>query len=273
MLVGILCSVLSTAPGPTEIRSLMNKERVQFEWIVQFTPGRGVDDIGIGTQLRKSGTAVVLKLSDTEAELVSNSESVVWIVPNLVGRLSGTQNQAGGAFSTSLNRLDQRGPISSGGNADYQYSTTGRGVTIYILDDAILATHNDFTTLPWELAYFGARSVSNAYDATLGFGAGPQANHGTQMASIAAGIRGGTAKGAQVKVIDVVRAAGFVELDAVNRAIDWITANHPIGSPAVVNMSLEFPLNSMLNNKVQGLIASRGLARKIRRDVSEVGSG
>ena len=133
--------------------------------------------------------------------------------------------------SWAADRVDQRSlPL----NASYGYTTTGQGVQVHILDSGINRAHTDFAGRTviihdWENPTWG-----NGSDLT---------NHGTPVASIAAGNIYGVAKGAEIHVHRVIgypasdndASALAEEFDRFTKALYWILWNHR--KPAVVNIS------------------------------------
>jgi subtilisin family serine protease len=124
-----------------------------------------------------------------------------------------------------LDRIDQRNlPLSQ----SYTYTNTGAGVNVYVLDNGINLTHQEF----------GGRAVHD-YDATLEGGTiTPCDDHGTHVAGIIGGANYGVAKGVALHSIKVASCAGsqpYISDEAIIRALDWVMLNHV--KPAVVNMS------------------------------------
>ncbi|MBK7861342.1 MAG: S8 family peptidase [Archangiaceae bacterium] len=188
---------------------------------------------------------VVSGISDADAVLISRHPLVEHITPNLIGRMSGVQTSSGGSFSLGLDRIDQRGPITAIQN--YEYGTTGNGVHVFIVDDQIRLTHVDFGNLPWDPI---ARQVTNDFDATSG--SGQNTDHGTQMASIVGGLRGGVAKGVRIHGVDVVETSGSPTISGLLSGLQFVELQTV--RPSVVNLSLEFPVNASIDAEVQALI-------------------
>ena len=138
-----------------------------------------------------------------------------------------------------LDRIDQRMlPLDT----SYGYGSTGEGVTVYLLDSGIRATHEDF----------GGR-VSFAYDAYGGQGETCN-NHGTSNAGIIGGATYGVAKGVSIVSVKVMDCTGSSPSSAIIAGVDWVTAHHV--SPAVANMSIGGGANTALDFAVQKMIAS-----------------
>jgi subtilisin family serine protease len=124
-----------------------------------------------------------------------------------------------------LDRIDQRPRPLSG---TYTYTNTGAGVNVYVLDNGINLTHQEF----------GGRAI-HAYDATLDGGILSGCDdHGTHVAGIIGGANYGVAKGVTLYSVKVASCAGsqpYISDEAIIRALDWVMLHHT--KPAVVNMS------------------------------------
>jgi subtilisin family serine protease len=141
-----------------------------------------------------------------------------------------------------LDRIDQR---PRAGDGLYRYSTTGAGVTAFIIDSGIRTTHEEFS----------GRAVS-AYDfVDHDNDADDCAGHGTHVA--------GTVGGANLGVASEVRLVSLRVLGCNNRgwssdiiaAMDWAVANKPTG-PSVINMSLGGAYNPLYIDAVARVTAA-----------------
>jgi subtilisin family serine protease len=140
-----------------------------------------------------------------------------------------------------LDRIDQRDlPLSQ----SYKYSQTGRGVTAYVLDSGINASHRDF----------GSR-VRAGYDANPS-SPGDCNGHGTHVAGIVGGSAFGVAKEVSLVSLRVLDCAnrGFVS-DMVE-GINWAITDHQAGQPAVMNISIYTDSPSIsFDNAIKAAIA------------------
>ena len=144
-----------------------------------------------------------------------------------------------------LDRIDQRALPLDGA---ITRSSSGRAVSVYVIDTGVLATHTEF----------GARvaqgrntieNVSNPNDTTDCNG------HGTHVAGTAAGQTFGVAPGATIVPVKVLDCFGSGTLAGVVAGIDWMVAHHQAGVPAVANMSLGGSSSVALNSAVARAVA------------------
>jgi subtilisin family serine protease len=133
-----------------------------------------------------------------------------------------TATQPGATWG--LDRTDQRSlPLST----SYGYTATGAGVTAYVIDTGIQLAHADFA----------GRAVSG-YDAVDGGAADDCNGHGTHVAGTVGGSTYGVAKDVRLVAVRVLDCAGSGSIAGVIAGIDYVTADHAAGRPAVANMSL-----------------------------------
>jgi subtilisin family serine protease len=141
--------------------------------------------------------------------------------------------------SWGLDRIDQRLlPFDN----QYLYTSTGAGVTAYIIDTGIRTTHADF----------GGRA-SSGYDAVDGGTADDCNGHGTHVAGTVGGTTYGVAKGVSLVAVRVLNCSGSGTWSGVIAGINWVVANHG-SAPAVANMSLGGGANSPVDTAVQSMI-------------------
>ncbi|HKP30533.1 MAG TPA: S8 family serine peptidase [Gemmatimonadales bacterium] len=139
-----------------------------------------------------------------------------------------------------LDRIDQRAlPL----NSTYNYTSTGSGVTAYIIDTGIRFSHNEF----------GGRATSG-FDAVDGGSADDCNGHGTHVAGTVGGSTWGVAKGVNLVAVRVLNCSGSGSTSGVIAGIDWVTTHH--ASKSVANMSLGGGASASLDAAVNNSIAS-----------------
>ena len=178
------------------------------------------------------------KMSPSAVAQLRKNPNVAFIEADFEVKLNATQNNA----TWGIDRIDQRNlPLST----TYNYTSTGAGVTSYIIDTGILTSHNDF----------GGRAVSG-YDA-VGDGRGTTDcnGHGTHVAGTVGGTTYGVAKQTRLVAVRVLGCGGSGSNSGVIAGIDWVTGDHQAGQPAVANMSLGGGASTATDNAVNRSIA------------------
>ena len=141
-----------------------------------------------------------------------------------------------------LDRIDQRSRSLS---RSFSYTSTGAGVNAYVIDTGVRFGHTDF----------GGRAV-DGYDAVDPNTPADDCNgHGTHVAGTTGGTTYGVAKDVRLVAVRVLDCAGGGSYSGVISGIDWVTADHDPGEPAVANMSLGGPASSAIDTAVRGSIA------------------
>jgi len=121
----------------------------------------------------------------------------------------------------------------------------GAGVNAYIIDTGVRGDHDEF----------GGR-VQAGYDAVSGTDGTTDCNgHGTHVAGTVAGATFGVAPAATIIPVRVLDCSGSGSTSGVIAGINWATANHQAGVPAVANMSLGGGYSPALNAAVRSAVA------------------
>ncbi|HSE53054.1 MAG TPA: S8 family serine peptidase [Gemmatimonadales bacterium] len=234
-----------TQPGPAPEISLQassNAEVIPGRFIITVrdgvSPSEVAEDHGVRPQFvytaALNGFAGAMSVAARDGLL--RDARVTRVEPDGVARAVTTQSNA----TWGIDRIDQRALPLSG---TYTYSNTGAGVTAYIIDTGIDYGHNEF----------GGRA-SLGYDAFGGNGTDCN-GHGTHVAGTTGGASYGVAKGVTLKAVRVLDCGGSGSWSGVIAGMDWVTANHQAGSPAVANMSLGGGASSSVDDATRRMIA------------------
>ena len=145
-----------------------------------------------------------------------------------------------------LDRIDQMSlPLDN----QYIYNANGAGITAYVLDTGIRATHVDFG---------GRASIAADFINEGGTGGNNDFNgHGTHVAGTLGGATYGVAKGVTIRSVKVCSAGGGCDTTFVVNGVNWVTNDHNANPsiPAVANMSLGgSPRIFSIDNAVQNSI-------------------
>lgn len=164
---------------------------------------------------------------------------VAAVEPDGVVRAVATQSPVP---SWGVDRIDQHALPLSG---SFTYTSTGAGVTAYIVDTGIRLDHQDF----------GGRAATG-FDAVTSGGSASDCNgHGTHVAGTVGGTQYGVAKAVDLLAVRVLGCAGSGSTSGVIAGVDWVARDHQAGEPAVANMSLGGGASTALDTAVKGAIA------------------
>jgi len=194
-----------------------------------------------GGTVHHSYTAALRGFSATLPERalrgLRNNPAVAYIEADREVRATGTESPA----TWGLDRIDQRDlPL----NNSYTYDASGAGVTAYIIDTGIRASHNEFSG-----------RVSSGYTAINdGRGTGDCNGHGTHVGGTVGGETYGVAQDVSLVAVRVLGCDGSGTTSGVIAGVDWVTAD--ASGSSVANMSLGGGASTALDSAVDNSIDS-----------------
>lgn len=254
--VSIAVVVLTTAQGQnsngnsSKLRRVRADKRIANQYIVVLKDDVGdvdgealrlsrdfIGDRNGGHTYKHALKGFSVRMSEERAAKLANDPRVAYVEEDGVVSLVATQLSP----PWGLDRIDQRNRPT---DARYVYNATGTGVKAYIIDTGVRATHNDF----------GGRVISGFDAIGDGLGTDDANGHGTHVAGTVGGSNWGVAKNVTIVAVRVLDAAGFGTNATVVAGVDFVTANHQAGQPAVANMSLGGGGSTAIDNAVANSI-------------------
>lgn len=137
-----------------------------------------------------------------------------------------------------LDRIDQKKlPLDK----MYRYSSTGKGVNVYIIDTGIDITHPEFENRAFKgVDYYPDDPVLNT--------------HSTHVAGIIGSKTYGVAKEANMISVRVLDSKGSGSYSNVIAGMNWVLNQHNNGSISIINMSLGGPKSDIINRVTSDLV-------------------
>ena len=192
------------------------------------------------------------RLDASQLRSLRADRTVAMVVPDGIATIDETQTGA----TWGLDRIDQRNLPLSG---TFTFTNTGAGVTAYVIDTGIRLSHSEF----------GGRARSG-WDFVENDSVANDCNgHGTHVAGTIGGATYGVAKGVELVAVRVLDCGGSGLWSGVIAGIDFVTAEHQAGDPAVANMSLGGGANIAVDLAVRNSIAD-GVAYAVAAGNSNV---
>ena len=140
-----------------------------------------------------------------------------------------------------LDRIDQRAPELDG---VYRASADGTGVTVYVVDSGLLASHEQFT----------GRVRPGFTTVDDGGGTSDCVGHGTHVTGTLAGTSYGVAPGVTVRPVRILGCDGVLRIASLVEALAWVRSE--VDGPSVVNVSLGRGHSQRVDTAVRDLVAA-----------------
>lgn len=237
------------APQSEAAKAAPAPEAVQgdsAQYLVRYAEGTDVAaeaktlrsrSIGVGRTFSKALRGAAIKATPAQAAALARSPRVLSVEADTRVAIDEIQQPS----PWGLDRVDQRTlPLSN----SFNYDSAGSGVSVYVLDTGVLASHSDL----------GGRVQAGWTALNDGLGSGDCNGHGTHVAGTAAGSTFGLAKAASIIPVRALYCDGSGLSSDIIAGLDWITQHHQPGRPAVLNLSIGGFTNYTMDAAVMGVI-------------------
>ncbi len=184
------------------------------------------------------------ELTPGQLNALRHRPDVAYVEPDAPVRLFTTQYNP---FSWGLHRIDD---INLPLNQSFTYTSTGAGVTAYVLDTGINTAHLDVIG---RAGYIPNGSNGDFVGDAHGSAADCH-GHGSHVAGTVGGTYSGVAKGVTILAGRVVNCSGGGTASMAIAGMDWIRLNGV--QPAVVNMSLGYGNLASVRTAASNLVAA-----------------